>query len=41
MPGKAMGRYVVMPGDLVADDDALDSWLGKALAFTRTLPSKR
>jgi hypothetical protein len=41
MPGKAMGRYVVMPADLVADDAALDIWLEKALTFTRTLPPKK
>jgi len=41
MPGKAMGRYVTMPDSLVADTAALDAWLEKALAFTRTLPPKR
>ena len=41
MPGKAMGRYVTMPDDLVADDTALDAWLEKALDFTRTLPPKK
>jgi hypothetical protein len=41
MPGKAMGRNVLLPPDLVADDAALDRWLGKALAYTRTLPPKK
>jgi TfoX/Sxy family transcriptional regulator of competence genes len=41
MPGRAMGRYVTMPDDLVADDGALDDWLDKALTFTRTLPPKK
>jgi hypothetical protein len=41
MPGKAMGRYVVMPPDVVADDVAIDAWLQKAFAFTRTLPPKK
>jgi len=41
MPGKAMGRYVVMPPDVVADDAALDAWLTKAIEFTRTLPPKK
>lgn len=41
MPGKAMGRYVTMPDGLVTDDAALDAWLAKAFAFTRTLPPKR
>jgi len=40
MPGKAMGRYVVMPREVVADDAHLDSWLAKAIEFTRTLPPK-
>jgi TfoX/Sxy family transcriptional regulator of competence genes len=42
MPGKsAMGRYVVMPDSVVADQGALDGWLSKAVAFTRTLPPKK
>ena len=41
MPGKAMGRYVVMPPDVVADDARLDTWLTKAIDFTRTLPPKK
>jgi len=41
MPGKAMGRYVVLPPDVVADDAALDAWLTKAIEFTRTLPPKK
>jgi hypothetical protein len=41
MPGKAMGRYVTMPDDLIANDAKLDAWLEKALAFTRTLPPKK
>lgn len=40
MPGKAMGRYVTMPDSIVADDDALDTWLDRALSFTRSLPPK-
>ena len=41
MPGKAMGRYVTMPDDLVTNDAELDHWLEKALAFTRTVPPKK
>ena len=41
MPGKAMGRYVVMPPDVVADDAQLDAWLARAIAFTRSLPPKK
>lgn len=41
MPGRDMGRYVVMPPAVVADDARLAGWLDKALAFTRTLPPTR
>jgi len=41
MPGKAMGRYVVMPPDVVADDANVDAWLEKAVEFTRSLPPKK
>ena len=41
MPGRAMGRYVVMPAEVVADDRQLDGWLAKAVAFTRSLPPKK
>jgi TfoX/Sxy family transcriptional regulator of competence genes len=41
MPGKAMGGYVTMPPDLVADDTQLDAWIEKALAATRALPPKK
>jgi TfoX/Sxy family transcriptional regulator of competence genes len=40
MPGKAMGRSVVLPADVVASDPDLDTWLQRAIAFTRTLPPK-
>jgi TfoX-like protein len=41
MPGKAMGRYVVLPPDVVADDRQVDAWLAKAVDFTRSLPPKK
>lgn len=41
MPGRAMGRYVVLPASVVAAEPELDAWLGRAVAFTRTLPPKR
>jgi hypothetical protein len=41
MPGKAMGRYVTLPDEVVANDADLDVWLAKALDFTRTLPPKK
>ena len=41
MPGKAMGRYVVLPPGVLADETQVDAWLDKAIAFTRTLPPKK
>ena len=41
MPGRAMGRYVVLPPDVAARDADLDVWLAKSIEFTRTLPPKR
>jgi hypothetical protein len=29
-----------MPGDVVADDTLVDDWVGRALAYTATLPPK-
>jgi len=41
MPGRTMGRYVVLPPAIVADDAELDAWLSRAFDFTRTVPPKR
>ena len=41
MPGRAMGRYVVLPPDVAGDDRAVDAWLAKSIAFTRSLPPKK
>jgi TfoX/Sxy family transcriptional regulator of competence genes len=41
MPGKAMGRYVVLPDAVLADQAELDAWLQKAVEFTRTVPPKK
>ena len=41
MPGRAMGRYVVLPAGVAADNAALGTWLGRAIGFTRTLPPKK
>src|SRR5207237_5838492 len=40
MPGKAMGRYVVLPEDVVHDDARLDIWLARAISYTRSMPPK-
>ena len=41
MPGKAMGRYVVLPPAVLADEGRLDAWLDKAIEHTRSLPPKK
>src|SRR5690349_13681542 len=40
MPGRAMKGWAALPPDVVADDEALDGWLGRALAFAASLPPK-
>lgn len=41
MPGRSMGRYVVLPPEVAANDDAIDPWLDRAIAFTRSMPPKK
>jgi hypothetical protein len=40
MPGRSMGRYVVLPSGIAASDLDLDPWLEKAIEFTRSMPPK-
>ena len=40
MPGRDMQGYAVMPADVVANDANVDDWVGRALAYTATLPPK-
>ena len=40
MAGRAMKGYATLPPDVVAEDDALDGWIRRAIAFGRTLPAK-
>ena len=40
MPGREMKGYAVMPDEVVADDGRVDAWVGRALAYTATLPPK-
>jgi hypothetical protein len=40
MPGKPMKGYATLPVDVVADDAALGDWVGRAIAFGRTLQAK-
>lgn len=39
-PGKLMKSYAVLPTDVVDDDDAIDSWVRRAIAYVQTLPAK-
>lgn len=41
MPGRSMGRYVVLPAGVAAADADLDAWLARAIDATRSLPPKR
>ena len=41
MPGRSMGRYVVLPPEVVASDADVDLWLTRAIEFTRSMPPKR
>lgn len=41
MPGRSMGRYVVLPADVAANDDDVEAWLAKATDFTRSMPPKK
>jgi len=40
MPGRPMREYVVAPPAIVNSEKQLNDWLGKALAYTRSLPPK-
>lgn len=40
MPGRPMKGYVVVPWAILEDDSELAEWVGRALAFGRSLPPK-
>ena len=40
MPGREMKGYAVMPDEVVADDGLVNDWVGRALAYTATMPAK-
>lgn len=40
MPGRPMAGFAVVPPSLVADPDALEPWIDRALAFVRSRPPK-
>jgi TfoX/Sxy family transcriptional regulator of competence genes len=41
MPGRPMTEYVALPPDIVADDEAVASWMARAVAYGGTLKPKR
>jgi TfoX/Sxy family transcriptional regulator of competence genes len=40
MEGRPMKEYVVFPGDMLTDRDALRAWMAKGLAYAASLPPK-
>jgi len=40
MEGRAMKEYVVVPGEMLADREALRGWMAKGLAYAASLPPK-
>ncbi|NJD27890.1 MAG: TfoX/Sxy family protein [Chloroflexi bacterium] len=40
MPGRPMKGYAVLPDEIVGDDGDIEAWVGRALAYTATLPAK-
>jgi TfoX/Sxy family transcriptional regulator of competence genes len=40
MVGRAMRGYVTLPATIIADPDALDAWIARAIANVRTLAPK-
>ncbi len=40
MPGRPMRGYTILPGAIIADPDALDAWIARAISHVRTLAPK-
>ena len=40
MPGRPMSGYVLLPAGEVADDQAIEGWVRRALGYAATLPRK-
>jgi len=40
MPGRPMTGFTLLPADVIGDDDAIDGWLRRAIAFGASLPDK-
>jgi hypothetical protein len=41
MAGRPMKGYVLLPAAVAWDDEAIADWVGRALAYTGTIPAKR
>jgi len=41
MPGRPMKGYAVLPDDVVADEELLETWIRRAIDHVATLPPKR
>ena len=41
MPGREMKGYAVMSADRIADDAAVDAWVGEAIEYTGSMPPKQ
>lgn len=41
MPGRPMRGFLSLPTDIVADDEALATWISRAQAHAATLPAKK
>jgi hypothetical protein len=40
MPGRPMKGYLLLPAEVIGDDEAITDWVGRALAYAGTLPAK-
>ena len=40
MPGRPMREYVLVPPDVVADDEAMGEWVERAVGFVGAMPAK-
>jgi TfoX/Sxy family transcriptional regulator of competence genes len=41
MPGRPMTGYVIVPESMLANQNALASWIARSYAFAHTLPPKK
>ena len=41
MKGRPMKEYVVLPPGMLEDEDAVKSWMRRALEYARSLPAKK